>query len=501
MSKFHELLNRSFEKNKTNHVIIYKDQGYTYARIQEAIQRFSQGLKQLGINKGDRVVLLLPNFVQFPICYFGILKIGAVVAPLNFLNSEAQIKAQIQIIQPKIIIVWQNLLAKVQAFQNDSNIKMVVLGERVTPPYLDLTRLIVNSAPLNTTCEINEDDTAVIQFTGGETGAPRGVELSYEAITSNCQAFREAFFINSSETFIAILPFFLPISQTAILNAVFLAGAKMVICPNFELNLVSSLINTHQVTVLLASASFYRTLITSEVPNEALTSLKYCLVYGENLRPDLAAAFENKFHRQLFASYGLSEATALVTCDRIDGERLPGSVGLPLDHVYIKIVNDAGETLTEDKIGEIVVHAPSLMKGYVGQAEETARVLRDGWLYTNDLGKLDHQGYLYVLERRSNVIIKGGFLVFPHEIENFIANHPKVREVAVIGVPDGIQGHAIKACIVPHDTVTLDQIEIITYCQHGLEVYKCPKFVQIYRSLPKSPTGRILKSKLRENST
>lgn len=499
MSTLIDLLERSFDKNSENDAIYYSPNSYPYGRIREAIHRLAQSFLDLGIQKGNRIAILLPNLVQFPIAYFAALIAGAVAVPLNFLLTRSQIQEQLALIEPEIIVVWQNILPKIDPGSIRLNSKIVVLGESVPEGYQSLTHLIAYTEPIHSRPQILPEDVAVIVFTAGNSGNPRAVQLTHESIITVCRAFRAAYMIDSNESFMAVMPLFLAISQVAILNTAFIAGAKIILHPTFEVPAIAGLIQEQHATILVGNTAMYRTFLDAGIERDKLSSLKYCISFGDILSREIVATFEKKYGVHLFESYGLCEATTFVTLNRMDGEYPPGSAGLPLDAIHLKIVNGQGETLPENEVGEIRVLGPSLMKGYLGQSVEGEMLIEDGWLCTRDLGKIDSQGYLYVLERMENVILKAGFHVFPREIEALLAEHPQIAEVAVIGVPESAQSEEVKACVVPKPGVQPDPTAIIEFCRQNLELYKCPKYIQVMKALPKSPTGRILKYQLKNN--
>lgn len=498
MSVLIEIIDRAFEKNFAKTAIFYNQEAFSYQKIGEAINRLAQGLLDKGIRPGSRVVILLPNFVFFPICYYAILKIGAVAVPLNFLYSGNELAEQIQLIAPEAIIVWENLLNKLKETPAKLIPQLIILGDSRKPESTELRKLIAKSPPLSQFPAVKDNDSAVIFFTGGTTGRPKAVELSHHAIISNCQAFRQAFMLNSAEVYLAILPFFLPIALIGTLNSALLSGATLVIQSGFEIQVLAELIKKYEVTILVGNNALYQAFLDANIQTDLLQSLKYCINYGMSFLSTLHQAFEERYGLILYESYGLTEATAFVAINRTYSDHKKGSVGNPLEQIHLRIVNEQGETLGENEIGEIVIEGSNLMKGYVGLPEETARVMKDGWLYSGDIGKIDEFGDLFLLERKQNIILKSGFYIFSHEIENHILTHPKIREVAVIGVREG-NGEEVKAFIVPKENVTLTTTEIINHCQQTLENYKCPKYIQILKSLPKGPSGKVLKYRLKDN--
>jgi len=498
LSSLTELIDRALEKNFSKTAIYYNQEAFSYQKIGEAINRLAQGLIDTGIKPGNRVVILLPNFVFFPICYYAIIKIGAVAVPLNFLYSGSELAEQIQRVAPNAIIIWDNLLNKIKELPAQSDSKLIILGDNRLPESTELRKLIAKSPPLSEFPDTKDEDTAVILFTGGTTGSPKPVELSHLALISNSQAFRQAFMLNSTEIYLAILPFFLPITLTGTLNSALFSGATLVIHTGFEIQMLANLIKQYAVTILVGNNMLYQAFLDANVPADDLRSLKYCINYGMTFQSDLHHSFEEKYGKILYESYGLTEATAFVAINRAYSEHKKGSAGYPLENLHVRIVNDQGETLGENEVGEIVIEGTNLMKGYPGLPEETSRVLKDGWLFSGDIGKMDEFGDLFFLERKQNVILKSGFYIFSHEIEKHILAHPDVQEVAVIGIPEG-SGEEVKAFIVPRADANLTIAEITKHCQQVLENYKCPKYIQILQSLPKGPTGKVLKYRLKEN--
>ena len=497
MSILVDLIERTISKYAGKPALYCHPTNFSYERIGDAINRFAQGLKNHQIRKGDRVIIFLPNLVQFPIAYFATLKLGAVAVPINFLFSEIQLNRLITLINPKAIIVWDRIYPGLPKAAFNPSTKLIVLGEKPIVDTLSFTHLMAQSSPLEQSVDIDSREIAVIFFTAGNSGQPKAVEISHNALAANCLAFRNAFMLKSEETFVAALPLFLPINQVLILNSAFITGARILLHPAFEPKVLCQQIEAEKGTIMVGNAALYHAFLNPEIKCGDIASLKYCITYGEIFNRKIYEQFEKKFGHKLYESYGLCESTSLVTLNRTNGEHRPGSAGLAIDNVFIRIVDDAGNVLGENEIGEIRVQSPGLMTGYRGENTTESHII-DGWLKTGDIGKIDESGYLYVLERKQNVILKSGFMVFPREIESLLMMHPKVNEVAVIGVPDSVQGEEVKACVVLKPNETATAADLIEFCRSHLENYKCPQIIQFYQVLPKSPTGRILKYRLKE---
>jgi len=500
LSGFVQLFEKLSHKYANNISIIFNEQGFTYNQINIASNRLAQGLMDIGFRKGDRIALILPNYVQFPICYFALLKIGVVAFPINFLFNEIQIHELLGRANVKGIITWEQVAKKVQQAAQGLELKspLIILGENIPDNSIDLTKLIASSQPITHPLESDDEDTAIILHTSATTNEPKAVELSHKNLYSNCTAFREHFLINSDDCIIAVTPLFHPLGITAILNTGFCFGAKINLHPYFKPQSILNSLKNQKVTLFVGIPSIYKALMDFEDSGDSFESMRFCISSWQPLSESLIESFENKFNKVIYEAYGLAEATAFVSINRVDHEQKSGSVGMPLNQVAVKIINEQDNDVPTGEIGEIVVRGPNVMKGYIGQPQQTEAVLQGDWLHTGDMGKIDENGTLYFIERKENVITKGGFHVFPREIETHLLKHPKVKEAVVLGHPDPIQGQEVKACIVPKNGNVLAPNEIIDYCQEAFAVYKCPKIVQFYETFPKSSTGKILRYKLKQ---
>jgi long-chain acyl-CoA synthetase len=285
------------------------------------------------------------------------------------------------------------------------------------------------------------------------------------------------------------------------MNAVFCAGGKIVLVPHFSPEAVFENIKREQVTIFAAVPTMLKMLVDFEGPVADLSSVRWLLSGGAKLERSLLEEFEQKFGIPVHEGYGLTEASPVVTFNPQGFDRKPGSVGIPLRDIEIRIVDENGEELLPGEEGEIVVRGPNVMKGYLNRPEATKEILRDGWLYTGDIGYTDEEGYLYIVDRKGDMIIKGGFNVYPREIEELLSHHPSILEVAVVGVPDPVQGEEVKAYVVLQPEARASSNEIIAYCMSQIAKYKCPKYVSFVQSLPKNALGRVQKHLLKRGKT
>ncbi|MBN1466610.1 AMP-binding protein [candidate division KSB1 bacterium] len=482
--------------------ILFEDTEITYDSLVNAVKKLAGGLVELGIEQGDRVAILLPNLPHFCISYYAIMAAAAIAVPLNFMQDAKELEHQLKDSGAKILIVWQSFLQALPALHTTStDIELLVLGPRVFKGCQSLTHIITHSTPLPVEPAISDSDIAVINYTSGIADEAMGAALTHAAIAFNATTCIEMFKITPQEKLIAVLPLFHPLGQTLVMHASLAANSTLVILPRFKPSEVIETVQKHSVTFMPAVPGMFRALLTVQGEHLEMPSLKYCMCYGGHLADEILFEFENRFAVKIFKAYGLTEAGPLVSSARISRDRKSDSAGLPLMGVELQIRDNAGRILFPNQSGEIFVKSPSVMQGYWGQPKETERRLQDGWLATGDVGYLDLDHYLFIQERKDDIIIKGGFSIHPREVENVILEHSAVEEVAVIGIPDQIHGAEVKAFVVLAKGASLAEDELFTYCQNFLPVYKCPRFIERVASLPKSPTGRVLKRSLRQKTT
>ena len=495
-------LYHSAQSAPSQYALVIEDTEITYNSFINAVKKLAGGLVELGIEKGDRVAILLPNVPHFCISYYAIMAANGVAVPLNFMHDVKELEHQLKDSGAKILIAWQSFLPQfLPAYQNASAcVELLVLGDRVFKEFKSLTHIITHSMPLATDLSISESDVAVINYTSGIADEAMGAELTHEAIIFNANTCIEMFKIAPQEKVIAVLPLFHPLGQTLVMHASLAAGATLFILPRFKPAEVIETIQKNDITFMPAVPGMFRALLNVQGDNLTTPSLKYCISYGGHLADEILYEFENKFNVTILKAYGLTEAGPLVSAIRISRDRKSESSGLPLMGVELQVRDSAYRILFPNQSGEIFVKSPSLMRGYWRQPEETERRLKDGWLSTGDIGYLDLDHYLFIQERKDDIITKGGFAIHSREVENIILEHPAVDEVAVIGIPDPTCGSEVKAFIVLAKGASLADNELFTYCQNSLPVYKCPRFVEIIANLPKSPTGRVLKRFLRQKT-
>lgn len=512
----------------------------SYRQVKQASDRFAAGLQTLGVRRGDRVALLLPNSPQFIIAYYGILKAGAVVVPLNPLYTERELTFHLTDSGAEIVVTLPMFLDKVVPLAGRSStqfgggvvtqtgpLRRIVssplseflpfplsLGQGFTENRLvrnvDLTNVVhfrlLMQQPLPAGWQpepVSPDDLAVLIYSGGTTGVAKGIMLSHFNLVANAHQLQAWVNLDAEGRMLAVLPLFHGFGMSVTMNAPLLAGGEIVLLPRFVASDVLKAIQKTKPTFFIGVPAMF--VAFSNVPGVDkydLHSVKGIFVGAAPLTQGIKDEFERRTGAQLIEGYGLTEAVTAIMANPYKGQKKLGSIGLPFPDVDCKIVSlDGTKDLPPGETGEIVLRSPTVMLGYFNKPEETAATVKDGWLFTGDIGHMDEDGYFYITDRKKELIIVGGFNVFPREIDEVLSLHPKVQEGVAVGIPDERKGERIKVFIVlkPGQTATAE--EIIAFCRERLVPYKVPSEVEFRSELPKSMIGKVLRRRLREEET
>lgn len=481
-------------------VAVLNGETLTYKDLADLSCKLASGLLSLGVKSGDRVAILLPNTFEFAISYFAILRIGAMVVPLNIISTPAELKILLEDCMPAVLITNSALFRQLHS-SLDSNLQVISIeNEDRDSQTIYFKDLVEKSEKLSTQShEIKEDEPFTIQYTSGTCGKPKGVMLNQKSLFANARVVRDEFNTADEDVALCLTPLFFVFSSSV--PIVMLSQARVVMMQSLvpAPEEILKLIEKHKVKVVLAALPHIMKLLhVKEVSKYNLKSLKRFHCFGFSVTPDILLAFEEKFGCRLTSAYGLTESAYLAAVDNpLRGERKPFSIGRPYKGVNLKILDEEGHVLPPRKIGEIIIAGPNLMQGYYNLPEETSLVLKGNELYTGDLGYLDEDGYLYFCGRKDEMFRVNALKVYPIEVEEVLYHHPKVRLCAVIGIPDVEKGSVPKAYIVPRDA-GLSVEEIMNFCEERLPGYKTPKFVEICESLPLSGNGKICKKLLKE---
>ena len=484
----------------------------TYADLDAAIQKFASGLNKLGIKQGDHIALLLGNSPHFIISLYGALRLGATVIPVNPIYTAEEIGYILNNGDVKAVIVLDlalPLAEKVHALlpgikhyifcetKPNSLIPSELEKLSVYPKMKSFTSIIASGKLTFQGPELEDDDVAIILYTSGTTGKPKGAMLTHKNLFSNAKDVGDYLKMNLDDRVVTVLPMFHVFCLTVCLNAPLLNGATLLIAPKFSSREIFSLIKEHSATVFAGVPTMYNFLY--QYPDgepDDLKSLRLCISGGASLPVALLKNFEEKFNVLISEGYGLSEASPVTCFNPLDRPRKPGSIGTSILRVENKIVDELGQDVPSGGVGELIVRGPNVMKGYYKMPEETAAAIQNGWLHTGDLARRDEEGYFYIVDRKKDLIIVGGYNVYPREVEEVIYDHPDVVEVAVLGVPDPDQGEAISAYVVSKNPFLTNK-QVQEYCRLYLAKYKVPTTIVFLDELPKNTTGKILRRALK----
>ncbi len=504
-----QLFDDCVEKYPGNIAIVFQGSSISYREMGSLVNRFAASLYELGIRKGNRVGLMSPNCTQWEIAYFAVLKIGAVVVQTNPMYMEREVEYQMNDAQAETIIVLDDLYQRVANVQSQTSIKRVVTismknDSEQYPGVYRFADLINSSVPNPPQVEINpQQDLAVLQYTGGTTGVSKGVMLTHFNLVANACMVKAWFtnFREGEERVLTALPLFHVYAMTDCMNFSIVTGATQVVLPRFDVDQVLQVINDYQITIFPGAPTMYVALNNHpRVREYNISSIKSCISGSAPLPFEVAQKFKELTGGTLVEGYGLSEASPVTHCNPMDGRAKVGSIGLTYPDTWTKIMDtDTGtKELAVGEVGEIVIKGPQVMLGYWNKPKETAVALRDGWLYTGDIGKMDEEGYVYIVDRKKDLIIAGGYNIYPREVEEVLYEHPAVLEAAVVGVPDPYRGETVKAYLVLRPGLQITEEEVIKYCREKLAAFKAPRIIEFRDGLPKTAVGKILRRQLLE---
>ncbi len=522
-----QLLVQSANEFPHQDAIHFMGKRITYQALLKKSYQFAHALQKLGVKKGDRVAIMLPNSPQGVISYYGALMLGAVVVQTNPLYTERELEHQLKDSGAEVIIALDLVYSRVMNVKPLTSLKHVIVTSikdflpfpknylyplkmkkdginlkiEMKENVYQFTTLIRASSEAPILEEVNPDeDIALLQYTGGTTGVAKGVMLTHKNLVAN--VVQESFWLykaeKGKEKILGALPFFHVFGMTAVMNLTIYIAGTMILVPKFNVEDVLQLIQKEKPTFFPGAPTMYIAINNHpKVKEYDLSSIQACISGSAPLPLEVQEKFEKLTGARLVEGYGLTESSPVTHANPIWEKRKNGSIGIPWPDTLAKIVDsETWEEVEDGQIGELAVFGPQIMKGYWHRQEDTDKILRDGWLLTGDVAKVDDEGYFYIVDRKKDMIIAGGFNIYPREVEEILFEHPAVQEAAVIGIPDPYRGETVKAYIVLKNNQTVSEDELDQFCRKYLASYKVPRLYEFRNDLPKTIVGKVLRRTL-----
>ena len=522
-----EALDRSARNYPHQGALLMMGKKIAYRELNALVNRLANALRDLGVKKGDKVAILLPNIPQGFIACYAVFRLGAVVVMNNPLYTESELEYQLNDSDSMLAISLDLLIPRILKLKEKTGIRTIIschirdylpfpakqlfplvkksLHRKPVPgegvyEFIDLVNKFPNQPPV---AEVNLDDLGALLYTGGTTGISKGVMLTHRNLSVNVQQLRAWTFdaVEGKESLMGIFPIFHSAGFTAVMNHCLYRAMTIILVPKPDPDGVLKMTKKYRPDYFPCVPTLYVGLLNHpEFPKTDFSFIKGCVSGAAPLALETLKQWKDAVGTQIMEVYGLTETSPLSHANPWRGKAKAGSVGLPVPDTDCKIVDlaDGTKELGLGESGEILLKGPQLTQGYYKKPEETAEAIRDGWFYTGDIGYLDDEGYLYIVDRKKDMIIAGGFNVYPRDIDEVLFEHPKIKEACAVGIPDPYRGETIKAFVVPREGEVLTAEEVISFCREKLAAYKAPKQVEFVEDLPKSTVGKVLRRKLRE---
>ena len=461
----------------------------TYAQLREAAGRMSTLLTSHGVEPGDRVGIMLPNVPAFPIAFYGALAAGAVVVPMNPLLKSREVGYYLSDSTAKVVLAWHSAAGEAAKGATDAG------AETIAVDTADMGGMLDGSAGTHSRSSRRDKDDAVILYTSGTTGRPKGAELTHAGLVRNAELTARTLLKNKpDDVMMGCLPLFHVFGLTCGLNATVAAAGTLTLLPRFDAAKALEIIKRDAVTIFEGVPTMYAAMLhhPETDPAQAAT-LRVCVSGGASLPVEILRGFEEKFGCVILEGYGLSETSPVASFNHPDRVRKPGSIGTPIEGVEMRLIDEEGQAAPHGEIGEIAIRGHNVMKGYWGNPDATAEAIKDGWFRTGDMARVDEDGYYFIVDRKKDLIIRGGYNVYPREIEEVLHEHPAVAEVAVIGMPHPELGEEIGAAVTLKPGASATPAELRAFARDKVAAYKYPRRVWLVDALPKGPTGKILR--------
>ena len=487
------ILTDTVEKDGDRTAFKLDDVELSYSMLDEGSARVAGLLRSKGLEPGDRVGLMMPNVPYFPAIYYGILRAGGVVVPMNVLLKKREVGFYLEDPGAKFLFAWADFGEAAEAGAEQAGAEVIL----VKPG--DFEKLLAEQEPERDMAGRNAQDTAVILYTSGTTGQPKGAELTHANLYRNSAGVSQKLGEMSHEdVLLGALPLFHSFGQTCTMNSAVSVGATVTMLPRFDPDKALQIIARDKVTIFQGVPTMYNAMLHSRSCETAdCSTLRLCMSGGAAMPAELMRGFEEKFGCIILEGYGLSETSPVASFNHPDKERKPGSIGTPIEGVEMRCVDEQGNEVPQGEIGEIVIRGHNIMKGYWNRPDANKEAItEDGWFRTGDMAKMDEDGYFFIVDRKKDLIIRGGYNVYPREIEEVLYEHPAIQEAAVIGVPHDELGEEVGAAVVLKEGESVGEDELKSYLKEQVAAYKYPRKIWFTDELPKGPTGKILKREI-----
>ncbi|MBI9082324.1 MAG: long-chain fatty acid--CoA ligase [Desulfobacterales bacterium] len=478
--------------------IIFEGNAISYADLNARVHRLANAMTTHGVGKGDRVALFLPNIPEFAVCYLAAVRIGAIAVSVNAMLKSDELKYIFGDCEPAMVFTTGELLSSLPS-DGCPGLDQVLVCEGDSQGRPTLVQWMASGADTGPIAHMDPGDPAALLYTSGTTGFPKGATLSHGNVVSNTWSTVHHAGFTAEDRMILFLPLFHVFGQNFIMNATFLASGTLLLYRRFVPDQVLAAIAKDRGTMLFAVPTIYIHLLNMNLSDHDLSSIRYEFSAASTMPREISAQWSQRFGRPVYEGYGLTECSPFA-CYNHDFRHKFGSVGTPVENFEIRILDENDNELPVGQWGEIGIRGPGVMTGYWNRPEETEKALRGGWLHSGDIGMVDDEGFVFIVDRVKDMINVSGLKVWPAEVEQFLYRHPAIREVAVYGVPHAEKGEIVKAAVVLKNGFETTGEEIIAHCRERMAVYKVPAAVDILDELPKSATGKILKRILRETS-
>ena len=465
----------------------------TYGQLRAAAGQAAALLASAGVEPGDRVGLMMPNIPAFPVAFYGALAAGAIVVPMNPLLKSREVAYYLGDSGARVLLAWQGAGEEAAKGAASAGAQVITIGDP------DMAGSLAAMEPVSGWDDTAGDDTAVILYTSGTTGRPKGAELTHEGLMRNASLTARTLLRNSpDDVMMGCLPLFHVFGLTCGLNATVAAAGTLTLLPRFDPAKALQIIERDRVTIFEGVPTMYAAMLHHPEASAArAATLRLCVSGGAAMPVEVLRGFEEKFGCMILEGYGLSETSPVASFNHPDKVRKPGSIGTPVEGVQMRLAGPEGSTPPPGEIGEIAIRGHNVMKGYWGKPEATAEAMPDGWFRTGDMARVDEDGYYYIVDRKKDLVIRGGYNVYPREIEEVLHEHPAVAEVAVIGIPHDELGEEIGAAVALKPGASADPAELRAFARERVAAYKYPRHVWLVGELPKGPTGKILRREVR----